>query len=338
MTITIRKGIIAQDSAIYVCSQFPAESFTWGSGSATLLGMTAEHTPDISVVILNWNRPDDTCKAVSSVLMQTGVSFEVLVWDNASSDDSRERLTDAFGDEPRVRLLWSETNDGVAGGRNRAFALARADLLLSLDSDAWFTDPGDLVRILQRFQAESDIGALSFEVVRPDGHLMWPFARPANPWRKRSFDTIRVDGCSFAFRRGLFQTVGGFAEHFSPYGAEDQYFAYQVIGQGFRVVYDPAVSVVHAFTPKGRQGRQFAMHVRNMLWMPMELFPFPHHLLRAGVQAVRLAREAREQGQLQAWREGVGEALSDYRRRRRRPLSAGAWNTLRQRIREDKAG
>lgn len=291
----------------------------------------------ISVVILNWNRPEDTLHAVRTTLQQTDAEFEILVWDNASTDASREILSAALSAEPRVRLLWGDANYGVAGGRNRAFREARGDILISLDSDAWIETPDGLARTARLFDAEPDCGAISFEVQRPDGHLMWPFARPAAQWRTRRFDTIRVDGCSFATRRAVFERIGGFAEHFSPYGAEDQYFAYQVIGAGFRVIYEPSIHVIHAFTPRARQGRQFAMHVRNMLWMPLELFPFPDGLLRTAAQALYLWREGREQRQTSAFREGVWEAVTGFRWSRRQPLSRAAWNQLRALIRADKA-
>jgi GT2 family glycosyltransferase len=290
----------------------------------------------ISAVILNWNRPDDTVQAVNSVLTQTYGDFEVLVWDNASSDHSREMLTRAFGSDSRVRLLWGDSNYGVAGGRNRAFRQAQGDILLSLDSDAVMVTPHDFQRMADVMTAEPDIGAISFEVCRPDGHLMWPFARPASFWRTRRFDTIRVDGCSFATRRDVFTHLGGFAEHFSPYGAEDQLYAFQVIGQGFRVVYFPDISVVHAFNPTGRHGRQFAMHVRNMLWIPLELFPAPAHLMRAAAMALHLGRDGRERKQLNYFMQGLREAIIGYPVSRRKPMSRAAWKKIKSLIREDK--
>jgi len=290
----------------------------------------------ISVVILNWNRAEDTEIAVRSVLRQDYSDCEVLVWDNASSDNSRDRLTAAFGAEPRVRLLWGDNNYGVAGGRNRAFREATGDLLFSLDNDATIETPNALARLAEVMQSEPDIGAISFEVRRGDGHLMWPFARPAAKWSDVRFDTIRVDGCSFATPRAQFERIGGFAEHFSPYGAEDQYYAFQVIGCGQRVVYFPEIKVIHSFSPKGRQGRQFTMHVRNMLWIPLELFPFPDCILRAASQGLYLWREAKEQDQRKAYRDGIAETLTGFRLARRAPLSRKNWNRLRHLVQEDK--
>ena len=46
----------------------------------------------ISVVILNWNRPEDTVKAADSVLAQDHPDFELVILDNASTDNSRAAL------------------------------------------------------------------------------------------------------------------------------------------------------------------------------------------------------------------------------------------------------
>jgi len=290
----------------------------------------------ISVIILNWNRPEDTLDAIRSTLRQNYPDFEIVVWDNASSDDSREKLTREFSNEPRVRLLWGDANYGVAGGRNRAFREATGDILFSLDSDAVIETPDGLKRMKKILETEPDIGAISFEVCRPDRHLMWPFTRPQTQWRHRRFDTIRVDGCSFATPRAVFDKIGGFAEHFSPYGAEDQYYAYQVIGIGFRVVYYPEVKVIHAFTPKARHGRQFAMHVRNMIWMPLELFPFQHAMIRAGAQTLRMAKEASEQKEFGSFFRGMVSGWLGAWWRRRHSIGKSGWNQLINLINEDK--
>ena len=290
----------------------------------------------ISVVILNWNRPDDTIAAVESTLRQDFKSFDILVWDNASSDDSKRVLQSRLGGNPRVKLVFGDANYGVAGGRNRAFRLTDGEILLSLDSDAVFESGDALARVAECFAANSGVGATSFEVKRPDGHLMWPFARPAETWRYRDFETIRVDGCAFAVRRGIFDRSGGFAEHFSPYGAEDQHFAYKVIGLGYAVLYLPTVVVVHAFSMTGRTPVQFRMHVRNSLWVPLELFPMPHALLSAGKLALSLFGDAREQHRVSAFFSGACNALSPRVWSRREPISADRWKHLRSLVAEDK--
>ena len=290
----------------------------------------------ISVVILNWNRPQDTIAAVDSVLKQNYADFDVLVWDNASSDDSLQVLKNKFDRDPRAHIHASPRNEGVAGGRNRAFRLTTGEIIFSLDSDAIIEQPDALEKIAQHFRHDSKIGALSFEVKRSDGHLMWPFSRPASAWRYRSFETIRVDGCAFATPRSVFEKIGGFAEHFSPYGVEDRYFAHQVIGHGYKVIYFPDVVVTHAFTPKGRQPAQFMMHVRNSLLVPLELFPMPQGLASYIKSALGLFREALEQQRVPSFFKGFMKSLSDFQRSKRVPMQSEGWKHFRDLIRNEK--
>lgn len=289
----------------------------------------------ISVVILNWNRPHDTIKAVQSVLKQDYPDFEALVWDNNSSDDSKTVLEQAFGGTARVTLTWGDDNYGVAEGRNRAFRAAQGDILLSLDSDAWFQDSTALSLIAETFSGKNKLGAVSFEVIRPDGHLMWPFSRPSSTWRSQSFETIRVDGCAFAATRTVFEQYGRFPSHYSPYGAEDQHFAFYLVGQGLEVRYVPEVTVVHAFDPKGRNDLQFAMHVRNSLWIPMELFPFPETAVSTLRKAWWLWADAKEQNRRKQFLQGVYEAFSGFRPAHRKALSRSGWKRLRTLMQED---
>ena len=290
----------------------------------------------VSVIILNWNRPTDTVKAAKSVLVQDHPDIELVIWDNASTDNSKTVLESQFGQEPRVHLVFADANYGVAGGRNRAFPLATGDLLLSLDSDAFFDSRDALSLITARVESDTSLGAVSFEVKRPDGHLMWPFSRPAATWRTREFETIRVDGCAFGVRRNVFEAVGGFAEHFSPYGAEDQHFAFRVISAGYRIIYFPTVNVIHTFSMQGRTSEQLAMHMRNMLLIPLELFPMPHGLASAAKLAIGFLHDSCEQHQLSAYFKGLYCAFRGYSAHRH-GMSREGWQKFRMLVQEDKA-
>lgn len=290
----------------------------------------------ISVVILNWNRPEETEKAVTSVLNQQYDDFEIILWDNASSSDVQESLKHKYSSEPRIRLHITDQNYGVAGGRNRAFKMATGNIIVSLDSDAIFLDEQALKHIDAHFRHHPNTGALAFEVVRPDGHLMWPFSRPADVWRKKSFPTIRIDGCGFAVGRDAFFKAGAFAEHFSPYGAEDQHFSHKLLQSGFDIIYDPTISIEHAFSTAGRTPLQFQMHTRNLLLIPLELFPVPDCWLRFIKQALQLLPEARGQKQTLRFLKGACSALASFSRRHRKPYSRTQWNHFKSLVDQDK--
>lgn len=91
-------------------------------------------TPSISVVIPTYNRAALLTRAIASALEQTCPPSEVIVVDDGSSDDTRERCAE-IGD--RIRYIRIP-NGGVATARNAGIAQARGDWIALLDSDDWW--------------------------------------------------------------------------------------------------------------------------------------------------------------------------------------------------------
>ena len=103
---------------------------------------TARARPDASLrfsgVLVNYNGLGWTVKALESVLAQRHPLVEAIVADSGSTDGSVpeiEAWIAAHGDLP-ARLLPFEENIGFAAGCNRAFEVARGELLYLLNNDA----------------------------------------------------------------------------------------------------------------------------------------------------------------------------------------------------------
>lgn len=93
---------------------------------------------DVSVIIVNWNTCDLLRGCIESVYEQTsGVTFEVVVVDNASTDGSVDMVRDLF---PKVRLITNNTNKGYAAGVNQGIGLAQGRYFLVLNSDTIICD------------------------------------------------------------------------------------------------------------------------------------------------------------------------------------------------------
>jgi hypothetical protein len=94
----------------------------------------AEKSVRFSIVIPAYNAADSLERTVASALVQRGASFEVIVSDDGSADQTlavAQRLADA---DPRVRVTSAE-NGGCSAARNRGFELARGEFCVPLDSD-----------------------------------------------------------------------------------------------------------------------------------------------------------------------------------------------------------
>lgn len=94
---------------------------------------------EVSVVVPTRNRSALLAMALRSVLAQRGVDLEVIVVDEASSDDT-PAVVAAFQD-PRIRVIRHDTSQGVSVARNRGIAEARAEWVAFLDDDdLWAPD------------------------------------------------------------------------------------------------------------------------------------------------------------------------------------------------------
>ncbi|MDE2514719.1 MAG: glycosyltransferase family 2 protein [Rhodospirillales bacterium] len=93
----------------------------------------AEAAPCISVLITTHNGGALLDAAIASILTQDAVDFELIVVDDASTDDTPRRL--AAHTDPRLRVLRNDRNLGVVGARNRGFAACRGAFLATLDHD-----------------------------------------------------------------------------------------------------------------------------------------------------------------------------------------------------------
>lgn len=107
--------------------------------------------PKLSYIVLSYNYRQHIGKTLESILNQTVQDFEIIVVDDASSDDSPSYIQ-SF-DDRRVKLFVNETNLGGAASYNRAVCLARGEFLVNLDADDWVS-PEKAERQLKIFESD----------------------------------------------------------------------------------------------------------------------------------------------------------------------------------------
>ena len=87
----------------------------------------------VTVAIPTYNRAHYLPEAIESVLAQTFQDFELLILDNASTDNTPE-LVKSFKDE-RIRYVRNQTNIGMFGNCNKALELARGEYVIIFHDD-----------------------------------------------------------------------------------------------------------------------------------------------------------------------------------------------------------
>jgi len=106
--------------------------------------------PDVSFVIAAYNAEETLARAIDSALAQIGVTLEVIVVDDCSTDRTRA-IAEGYSDQ-RVRLIAQAVNGGPAAARNAGLAAARGRWIAILDSDDTIY-PARLLAMLERAEA-----------------------------------------------------------------------------------------------------------------------------------------------------------------------------------------
>jgi succinoglycan biosynthesis protein ExoO len=136
---------------------------------------TRATSPGVSVLVPAYNAAPFLTRAVRSALRQTMADVEVIVVDDASTDATLEVARGLAAEDPRVRVLSNEVNQGEARTRNRALAAARGAWIALLDADdAWL--PNRLERMLAAGQA-ADVVTDDLYRVEAEGNTAWSYLR-----------------------------------------------------------------------------------------------------------------------------------------------------------------
>ncbi len=242
------------------------------------------------VIILSWNRTDDTIAAITSAVEQRG-DKQVLVVDQGSEIQNVEKLERFVRGLREVKLKKLGQNSGVPGGRNIAAAMGNGDYVIALDSDAVFADRDSLARAVDHLDSHPDLCAIGFRIQNfftgRNDDTSWDY-----PGRDpdKGFRTTRFIGAGHAIRRKVFEAVGGYDARLF-FCLEEVDLCYRMLNAGYRVEYFPDVTILHKISPEHRifwdKGRYFYT-VRNTLYTSYKFgVPLSHLLAGAGAFLIK---------------------------------------------------
>jgi GT2 family glycosyltransferase len=268
--------------------------------SNTVLYFPKFDQPEISIILVLHNRAELTLQCLYSILQSYARPFEVIIVNNASSDETASLLKRVDG----VRLIHNQRNLHYLLACNQASEEAKGDYLLLLNNDAQLQSHS-IVSALSTFESSDDIGAVGGKVILPDGTLqeagsiVWSdgsclgYGRGSAPQNPAFMFRRDVDYCSAVFlltKRDLFLGEGGFDQAYVPAYYEETDYCVKLWRQGKRVVYDPDVTVWHhelasSATSEAAidlQTKHRTVFVsRHHDWLDKQLAPSPVNILAA---------------------------------------------------------
>lgn len=228
---------------------------------------------DADVVILALDRAEETEAAIASALTQAGVSRHVTVVDQGSRPELLVRLASAVAGRADATLVSLGANRGVAGGRNAGSAIGHGRVIVGLDNDAEFADPGTLACAVAALDHEADLAAVGFRIVEhangKDDMSSWGYPVALLPRAAKSFDSVTFVGAGHAIRRSAWDAIGGYDDALF-FCWEEYDFCLRAIARGWRVRYRGDIVVRHRVSAERRvawsESRWFQF-VRNRLYI-----------------------------------------------------------------------
>lgn len=221
--------------------------------------MNSPTRPDVSILVVSWNTADLLERCVRSVREHVALDHEVFVIDNASSDDSVERIRRAH---PEVRLLVQDDNTGFARANNRALAEATGDFVLLLNPDAEVL-PGAVEDLVEFLRNEPGVGIAGPPYWNADGSPQMstsPFPSVREEFLRQTMlyrwfdrdtrhatterDVEQVSGAALMIRRECLEQIGPLDDRIFMF-YEDTDWCRRAWDAGWRVAFRPGPGIRH---------------------------------------------------------------------------------------------
>ena len=225
----------------------------------------------VSMVICCHNgksRLPKTLMHLAAQKVASGVPWEAILVDNASTDGSQEMVAQEF---PTVRLVVNSENRGFAAANNQAIKLSSSRYVLLLNSDTKILD-GAVQKTLHFMYQRPEAAIVGCKLLNPDGtlqpscrgfpsvwnlfaeslflHLLFANTRLFGHYHMSFFDhgEVRdvdiIKGAFMMIRREVFETIGVFDESYFMY-TEEVDFCYRAHRHGYRTSFFPSAAIIH---------------------------------------------------------------------------------------------
>lgn len=253
--------------------------------------------PELSIIIVNWNGGNLLRRCVETIVSShPNTSYEVVIIDNASEDDSLDHLRSSGPLAPlfanqQLRIFNNSENRGFGAANNQGFALTNAPFLFLLNLDTEVR-PGTIDTLMETIKSDSRIGVCGPKILNTDGSLqISAFFNPPRVWHTilsqlklynllpqglrgelllgRHWDHNRLrsvpmlSGAAMLARREMIDEVGGFNEQFHMY-SEDTEWCWRITKAGWKLMFVPDAVLLHhgAESSKKRWSEQERLKVR----------------------------------------------------------------------------
>jgi len=257
----------------------------------------------LSAIIINYNGGELLRKTLSSLVAELtglGLESEIIVVDNASTDNSLSFISDYF---PSVRVISLPQNSGFARAANNGARASRGRYLLFLNNDIEI-EPGSIGRLISFLDSHPEYALVAPAVLGPDGSFELSFGPDLNPLSEFFLKTLArkyyaclyrlrrekiardvhwASGAALLIRREPFFEIGGFDERYFLY-VEDADLGLRLRRLGYKLRYLPEARIIHyrgAVASKYPRLALIEAKKGQLLYYALHNHPLSFHWLKA---------------------------------------------------------
>ncbi|MCX7965060.1 MAG: glycosyltransferase family 2 protein [Syntrophorhabdaceae bacterium] len=217
--------------------------------------------PKVTVIIINFNAPDNTIKCIDALKSQTFKDFDVVLIDNGSDLDSINTLKIFLSERDffdfKITFVQLNKNLGFSGGNNKALELSTGKYIALLNNDT-VAEPNWLGELVSAMEMYPEVGACASKILVYDSHIIDSagdgFLRTLKGYKrgegknKESYSNREFvfGACAAAalYRKEMIDEIGFLDEDFFLIH-EDTDFNFRIQLAGWKVLYVPTAIVYH---------------------------------------------------------------------------------------------
>jgi len=214
----------------------------------------------VSIVIPNWNGIELLKKHLPTVIKNSD-GARIIIVDDHSTDDSVSYLERNFSD---ILVVRKDRHEGFASTVNAGVQEANTDIVVLLNTDIE-PEKGFLQPLLSHF-SDPDVFAVGCMDKSMENGKVVLRGRGIGWWEKGFYihkrgevdktDTAWVSGGSGAFRRSMWNELGGMDTFFNPFYWEDIDLSYRAVKKGYTILFEPK-SIVQHYHEEGNIKKEF---------------------------------------------------------------------------------
>ncbi|MFX1486628.1 MAG: glycosyltransferase family 2 protein [Promethearchaeota archaeon] len=234
---------------------------SWESEKGESILVSLSRLPLVSIIILNYNGRQFLESCLKSVLQSNYPNFEIILVDNASTDNSIMFVKRVFKGNPRLEIIKNPKNLGFAEGNNVGARHAKGKYVILLNNDT-IVEPTWLRELVIVMEKHPEVGAAqgkllllgNKKVIDSVGDIVDYYGssiRIGGDWREEDrgqYDYLReifsARGAAIIIRKKIIDTIGLFdPEFFMSY--EDIDLSWRIRLRGYKILFVPKSVIYH---------------------------------------------------------------------------------------------